>query len=111
MKKYIVIPKSINEIPNITPKVNGMSINPVFTICSSISFLVEDKLIRPIIATIGVPDEIKLKLINESLYFSKLTEFALNYKSFKDFLNYYFLIIQGNRFASIYFNFYMINNN
>ena len=78
-------PKSINEIPNLTPKVNGMSINPVFTICSSISFLVEDKLIRPIIATIGVPDEIKLKLIKESLYFSKLTEFTLNYQSFKDF--------------------------
>ena len=78
-------PKSIHEVPNITPKINGMSINPVFTICSSITFFVEDKEIRPIIATIGVPDEIKLKLINESLYFSKLTDFVLNYQSFKDF--------------------------
>ena len=82
-----IIPKSIQEIANITPKIYGMSINPVFTICSSISFSVGDKKIRPIIATIGVPDEIKLKLINESLFFSRVTNFSLNYQSFKDFKN------------------------
>ena len=81
------MPKSIQDIANITPKIYGMSINPVLTICSSISFFDEDKKIRPIIAAIGVPDEIKLKLINESLYFSKITNFTLNYQSFKDFKN------------------------
>ena len=82
-----MMPQSIQDIANITPTIYGMSINPVLTICSSISFFDEDKKIRSIIATIGVPDEIKLKLINESLYFSKIINFSLNYQSFKDFKN------------------------
>ena len=47
------VPK--NEIP----ESYGMSILPFLSICNN------DKKIRKIIATIGVPDEIKEKLINE----------------------------------------------
>ena len=62
-----------------TPESYGMSILPFLSICNN------NKKIRKIIATIGVPYEIKKKLINESLYFSAIIKFDLNDKSFKDF--------------------------
>jgi hypothetical protein len=39
------------------------------------------------IATIGVPNEIKEVMINESIYFSAFTRLILNHKSFMDFKN------------------------
>ena len=63
---------------NAIPKTYGMSILPFLSICY------RNKKIRKIIATIGVPEEIKEKLINESLYFSS-KDFNLTNESFKDF--------------------------
>ena len=82
------IPKqNIDNIPNIpmiTPEIYGMSIHSALKICS----IYNDKhQIRKMIATIGVPYEIKEALISESIYFSNITGFILNYKSFMDFEN------------------------
>ena len=66
----------IPQIPIMTPEIYGMSIHSAFNICSIFN---EKKEIRPLIATIGVPNEIKEKMIYES------TRFVLNQSSFKDF--------------------------
>ena len=63
-------PYFIPEEPIITPEIYGMSIHSAFNICSVIH---TGNKIRPLIATIGVPYEIKNIMINESLYFSNLT--------------------------------------
>ena len=77
-------PSIIENISIITPEIYGMSIHPAFNICSIFNKKNE---IRPLIATIGVPDEIKEKMINESIFFSNYTGFILNNNSFKDFKN------------------------
>ena len=80
------ITPSISPLINnsiVTPDIYGMSIQPSLSICSYLNF----NYIRPAIATIGVPYEIKEKMIYESLYFSSITNFTLNINSFKDFKN------------------------
>ena len=54
---------------------NGLKIWSPFSICSK----------RQIIATIGIGDEIKSRLINDSLQYKILTNFALSNESFKAF--------------------------
>ena len=83
----IINPSQNNEQiipPNkfMTPEIYGMSIHSAFNICSNFN---EKNESRPLIATIGVPNEIKEKMINESIYFSNYTLFVLNQNSFKDF--------------------------
>ena len=80
----INIPNSIPNIPKMTPEIYGMSIHPALNICSIYN---ENHLIRKMIATIGVPNEIKEVMINESLYFSTFTGLILNHNSFMDFKN------------------------
>ena len=73
-----VTPNSKKTIPDF----NGMSLVPAFNICSI--FNANNK-IRSTIATVGVPNEIKERLINESIFFEKITFFRLTKNSFKDF--------------------------
>ena len=80
--KKNIIPFLDTLIPEI--KIYGMSIRSTFSICSNFN---SNKEIRKSIATIGVPNEIKEKLINNSIYFSPFIGFALNYSNFKDFKN------------------------
>ena len=80
----INIPDSIPNIPKMTPEIYGMSIHPALNICSIYN---ENHLIRKMIATIGVPNEIKEVMINESIYFSAFTGLILNHNSFMDFKN------------------------
>ena len=54
---------------------NGLKIWPALSICSK----------RPIIATIGIGDEIKSRLINDSLLYKSFTNWSLSKESFKDF--------------------------
>ena len=72
--------KSISNIDSETLKDNlknwnGLKIWPAFSICSK----------RQIIATIGIGDEIKSTLINDSLQYKIFTNFTLSKESFKDF--------------------------
>ena len=61
---------------------NGMSILPALTICSKKNMKKE----RPKIATIGVPTEIKMKLVGDSQLFKSVIDFSLDLdKSFMDF--------------------------
>ena len=60
----------------------GMSILPNLMLCSEFN---KKHKIRPIIATIGVPTEIKNKLIEDSLAFKDNIKFSLDNSSFKDF--------------------------
>ena len=78
------IPDNIPNIPPITPEIYGMSIHPALNICSIYN---ENHIIRKMIATIGVPNEIKEAMINESIYFSAFTGLILNHNSFMDFKN------------------------
>ena len=73
-----------NKSKIIIPDYEGMSLHPAFNICS---FFNSKHKVRNTIATVGVPDEIKERLINESLYFSRFIGFVLNNNSFKDFEN------------------------
>ena len=66
------------------PDFNGMSILPALNICSKLN---DKKKEREKIATVGVPDEIKKRLINESWYFQTILKFNLTLESFKDFEN------------------------
>lgn len=76
-------PMDTTNASNITiPDFNGMSLHPAFNICSKFN---SNKKERDIIATIGIPEEIKQRLIDESLYFSKIIGFVVNESSFKDF--------------------------
>ena len=54
------------------PEFNGMSILPALKICSKFN---DKKKEREKIATVGVPDEIKQRLINESWYFQTIRKF------------------------------------
>ena len=72
------------NIPTINPEIYGMTIRAAFNICSIIN---GKHKIRDLIATIGVPDEIKKIMINESIYFLNYTGFILNESNFKDFKN------------------------
>ena len=54
------------SLPSNTTLWNGMSIRAALRICSIINSNQKE---RPKIATIGVPDEIKWKLVNDSLIF------------------------------------------
>ena len=72
------------NIPTINPEIYGMTIRAAFNICSIINRRLK---IRDLIATIGVPDEIKKIMINESIYFLNYTGFILNESNFKDFKN------------------------
>ena len=76
------IPSIDNMIPDI--EIYGMSIQPTFRICSLFGLNSE---LRSAIATIGVPDVIKEKMIKESTYFSPYTGFLLNRSNFMDFEN------------------------
>ena len=74
----------INISTKIIPDYNGMSLHPAFNICSIFN---SNHKPRNYIATVGVPDEIKQKLINESLHYKGIIGFQLNNNSFKDFEN------------------------
>ena len=76
----------IDDYTSISPdsiKWNGLSILPALLICSQYNTNQEK---RPVIATINIPDEIKYKLINDSLIFNDVINFSLDYNSsFIDF--------------------------
>ena len=76
-------------IPKI-PKLNifqyGMSILPSLNICSALNSNANNKM-RPGIASIGIPQEIKNILIKESNYFVNYTLFNISNSSFIDFPN------------------------
>jgi hypothetical protein len=57
-----IIPRNVS-----IPEFDGMSLHPAFNICSLLN---SNHKVRKLIATIGVPDEIKKILITESLYYS-----------------------------------------
>ena len=61
---------------------NGMSVIPPFKICSS--FNPQYKL-RPLIASIGIPEEIKNQMIKDSEEFEDIINFKLNINSFRNF--------------------------
>ena len=65
-----------------TGKWNGMSILPALFICSRNN---TKRKVRPKIATIGVPDQIKERLINDSLLYKDFINFSLDWESFKNF--------------------------
>ena len=76
-----LIPYLIHGIP--TPEIYGMSIHLAFNICLTY----EENEVNQTIATIGVPDEIKEKMINESQYFYNISGIMLSEISFMDFNN------------------------
>ena len=74
-----------NNIPynkSTIPKFNGLSLLPALKICSKFNSNKEE---RSKIATVGVPEEIKERLINESFYFQEIISFNLTNESFIDF--------------------------
>ena len=67
--------------PN-TESWNGMSVIPPFKICSSLNPQYQA---RPIIASIGIPEEIKNQMIKDSEEFENIINFKLNNNSFRNF--------------------------
>ena len=76
-----LIPYLLRNFP--TPEIYGMSIHLAFNICLTY----EEDEVNQTIATIGVPDEIKEKMINESKYFNNISGIMLSEISFMDFNN------------------------
>ena len=62
----------------------GMSILPALNICSIFN---KNNKPRNYIGAVGLPDEIKERLINESLFFKGLNYFGLSWNSFINFTN------------------------
>ena len=86
--KSIVYPELIenNEIEKNEYGLNWLGINilPTLKICSPLN---TNHKIRPKIASIGLPDKIKNKMINDSELFKNEISFSLNIDSFKNFNN------------------------
>ena len=59
-----------------------INIIPPFLICSKYNNQFKE---RPLIASIGIPDEIKSQMIKDSLIYQKKINFSLNNNSFKEF--------------------------
>ena len=74
---------NLTSLPPNTTIWNGMTILPALKICSMKNLNEKE---RPKIATIGVPEEIKWKLVNDSLAFEKDIFFTLKYPD--SFLNF-----------------------
>ena len=70
--------KSISSIG----KYDNMQTSPPFQICSKYNSQFQE---RPLIASIGIPKEIKLKMISDSLIYKEKINFSLNMNSFKEF--------------------------
>jgi len=60
----------------------GLTVIPPFQICSPYNNQLQE---RPKIASIGIPDEIKTQMIQDSIEFEPLIHFRLNENSFKEF--------------------------
>ena len=83
MPNILDILENYPKISALIPDIYGMTFLPSLNICA---YLTPDYQIKQkTIATIGVPDEIKKAMIEESLYFSNVTGLYLNANSFKDF--------------------------
>ena len=67
----------MESLPKDSVKWNGLQILPALSICS--------KKPRPVIATIGIGDEIKSRLILDSLIYKDIINFTLSKDSFKEF--------------------------
>ena len=60
----------------------GLTVIPPFQICSPFNNQFQE---RPKIASIGIPDEIKTQMIQDSIEFQSQIHFSLNANSFKEF--------------------------
>ena len=72
----------INTTDNITFSWNGLTILPALYICSSLN---RNRMERPKIATIGIPDLIKQKIIYESMMDQNYYNLTINNETFMDF--------------------------
>ena len=72
----------INSIDNITYSWYGLTILPSLFICSSSN---RQKTERPIIATIGIPDSIKQKIIYDAIIYQTLFNISVSNDNFMDF--------------------------
>ena len=72
----------INSTDNITFSWNGMTILPALYICSSSN---KNRMQRPKIATIGIPNLIKQKIIYESIMDQNYYNLTVNNDTFMDF--------------------------
>ena len=66
--------KDSNYFPN-THSWLGLNVVPPLQICSSMN---NQSKLRPLIASIGIPSEIKDKMVQDSLYFSAEINFQLS---------------------------------
>ena len=73
--------KDSNYFPN-THSWLGLNVVPPLQICSSMN---NQSKLRPLIASIGIPSEIKDKMVQDSLYFSAEINFQLSINSFLEF--------------------------
>ena len=74
--------KSIASINSYNYNYLGINIFPPFQICSKYNNQLKE---RPLIASIGIPEEIKWKMIQDSLIYKDAIKFSLNPNSFKEF--------------------------
>ena len=74
----------INTTDNITFSWYGLSILPALSICSSFNRLQTP---RPLIATIGIPESIKNKLIFDSMIYQQIFNISVTNDNFIDFNN------------------------
>jgi len=77
--------KNIQSDPGYNSSTNlwhGLSVIPPLKICSPYNDQFQK---RPLIASIGIPEEIKDQMINDSLEFKNMINFELTKKSFKEF--------------------------
>ena len=81
-KSIVSFNKETLNNPNNFIYYSGMTPWPPLQICSKFNNQLQE---RPLIASIGIPDEIKEQMINDSYIFSDKIKFSLNPYSFKEF--------------------------
>ena len=81
---YSSMPSGIDRTNPMIPTWEGLSILPALRICSRFNSQFQP---RPLIATIGIPNEIKTRIINDASPYEPIFHLGLSYDKFKNFDN------------------------
>ena len=78
------MPQYLNTTDPMSITFAGLSLLPALRICSRFNSNFKP---RPLIATIGIPDEIKYKIMNDAIPYESIFNLSLTYDKFKNFDN------------------------